>query len=373
MIDKQTVDKLESERDQRIKSASDKLLAKDDLAGAEKDLTWVDTSSKLITFAHHAARIRWTIIFSMICLVFVGLLWTVHVRSTHITVELYTDNLALTLKQEWLSRLKFLADHVYINNLQEIGGHIQGTTAGDLKKPCNLKLPVTLQPDQMPFGFDLQGANLEIDELKLGAAAELELTWADAMLKLFVKKKPMQGQLYLKQAALRLETDYEDFECRVNYEPPETLTFKTIATIAQPALLEIATSDDWRLQRIQAQRIGFLRETKSASGKFESAIRSGQVEILDTKTKRTLREGDYLIIEKIKTCQRLEISKAKQGMKVLFEGEVSSVKIGPEGFHENITPRYLMFIYHHKLLMIFWGALLFVWGVLWRTRAWLGK
>ena len=154
----------------------------------------------------------------------------------------------------------------------------------------------------------------------------LELTWAGNMLKLFVKKTPMQGKLYVKQAALRLETDYEEFSCQINYEPPETLTFKTVATIAPPALLEIATCKDWRLQRMQvqrmqaqrmqaqrmqAQRIGFLRETRSAAGQFESAIRSGQVVILDTKTKRTLREGDYRIIEKINACQRLEISKAK--------------------------------------------------------------
>ena len=358
MIDKETVKRLDSEREKRIKDASVKLLENSDLEGAKQDLAWAETSSKLIASTTLATRLKWSALFICLCLLIVGLLWTLHVRSTHISLDILTQNVSLTIHQDWSSKFKFLSDHIFINNIKKVSG---------------LNPEIKLKPDEMSLSLELSGKDIMIDKLDISAPANIELRFENSALKFFIKKSQLRGDLFVKNAALVIETDDEPVERQLQFEIPETIKFESVKTMAEPVYFEFRTKDNWRLRGMRVNQIGFLQETISASGRFESSVQAGKVILLDTKVTRKLREADYLIIKKIKECRRLEISKAEKGVKLLFEGSVGDVFVGPEGFYENITPRYLEYIYHHQLRVIFWGAILFIWGMLWRTRNWFSK
>ena len=55
-------------------------------------------------------------------------------------------------------------------------------------------------------------------------------------------------------------------------------------------------------------------------------------------------------------------------IELVFEGTVETLLLGPKGFEKNLSPSYLEYLYVRKPLAFFWGAVVFLWGLLWRVR-----
>jgi hypothetical protein len=53
---------------------------------------------------------------------------------------------------------------------------------------------------------------------------------------------------------------------------------------------------------------------------------------------------------------------------LIYEGTVEQLLIGPKGYEKNLSPSYLEYFYVRKPLAFFWGAVVFLWGLLWRIR-----
>lgn len=121
---------------------------------------------------------------------------------------------------------------------------------------------------------------------------------------------------------------------------------------------------------MQTQAIGFVEEFPPGSGNMESVIGSGELTLLETDRKVILSALDHLTLGKAKS-RRLELSKADNGLRVqaIFEGSVSKVLVGTEDFSDNLTPTYLQYLYHQQGLKLFWGALVFLMGIMWRIRS----
>jgi hypothetical protein len=116
-----------------------------------------------------------------------------------------------------------------------------------------------------------------------------------------------------------------------------------------------------------AKEIGFLEESRPGSGHFGSVILSGNVKLPDTGKTENLGKWDHLILKGVQS-RRIEFSNAENGIHVFFEGTVSKVLVGPQGFEKNLTPTYLEYIYHQQRLGFFWSVIVFLWGMLWSIR-----
>jgi hypothetical protein len=116
------------------------------------------------------------------------------------------------------------------------------------------------------------------------------------------------------------------------------------------------------------QALSFFRENISEPGSvfFESAISSGRINIHDVSGHETLNEGDRLIMEGVEG-RLLKISHGSE-INLVFEGAVEKLLLGPKGFEKNLSPSFLEYLYVRKPLAFFWGAVVFLWGVLWRVR-----
>jgi hypothetical protein len=58
----------------------------------------------------------------------------------------------------------------------------------------------------------------------------------------------------------------------------------------------------------------------------------------------------------------------EQDVRVVFQGTVREVRLGPPGYAENLMPTYLEYFYFNQPLAFFWGAIVFFWGLLWGIR-----
>lgn len=352
-MDRETIERLYSERTRRINEASEKLLEKDDQEGAEKDLAWADMASQVLASAHRSARLLWYVIITCACLLIVGLVWTMHISSTLISLEIASENVTMTLKGKWLSNYDFVSDKFFINNIRKI-------RAPGLDIPKN--------PGQESVAIDLQGKEITLNNLSLTENAEIEMTVKGNDLKFFVKGASLKGEFLVQNADLTLEMGMEMEQEKIEKEIPEPISFETFRTAAEPVRFELASKEKWHLRGLQVSQIGFMEENPPGSGKFESAVRSGRFRLPETGFKDELREADRLILKKIKQSRRLEISKTEKGVKIFFEGSVAEILAGPKGFEKDLTPTWLEYLYHQKLVTIFWSAIVFLFGMLWRIR-----
>lgn len=189
-------------------------------------------------------------------------------------------------------------------------------------------------------------------------------------LTMFVKGAQLSGSVNAHKARMKIETDEgADKPVIINTGIPETIAFRTARVGPVPVQLRITGNENWKLRGMQTQAIGFVEEFPPGSGNFESVIVSGELTLLETDRKVTLSALDHLILGKAKS-KRLELSKADNdnSVQAIFEGSVSEILVGTEDFRDNLTPTYLQYLYHQQGLKLFWGALVFLIGVVWRIR-----
>ncbi len=350
-INKEIIKRLDSKRDQQIEEAARQLLEKGDLKSAKEKLEWVETSSKLLSSIKRPhIRLIWSTIIAFICLLIGGLAWTLHIPTTKISLELITENASMILGKEWSSNHQFITDELYINNIVYLS--IPGV---NFHKSVN--------HEDEPFAINLKGKEIIVNELILRNDAEIELNLNGNQLKLFVKSSPVTGKIFVQHADLKIEFWEESIIKQINSEIPETISFRSAKTVADPVLFELENKENWRLRDLNIRDIGFLEEYPPGSGKFESLIQSGKVALPEIGFTRDLRTADRLILNGMKNS-RLEISKDDNKIKIFFEGSVNKILVGPNGVEKNLAPTYLEYLYHQKKLAFFWGIVVFLWGML---------
>ncbi len=355
-MDEKTIEQMNSERIRRIEEASRKLLS-NDLEGAKAELAWMEMSSKLAAAGQKKSHVLLPIILTgIVCILLVGFAWTIRRPWVQVSVDIVTANASMTVSKDWLARHSFASDKVFINNLMEISAP-------------GLNLSKKADPEKEQMSLELKGKDIIINKLTLAADSEIEITSQAEMLKLFVKGSSMSGEFFVRQAAVSLDAGDETIEKSVNFEVPETISFKTGKTVADPVRIEFIPKGDWQIRSLQIREIDFSEEITPGSGIFEPALISGKITLPQTKYSEDLREGDSLIMKNIKKFRRLEISKGNKGIKVFFEGSVVKIFTGPKDFEKNLTPNWLEYLYHQERLTVFWGASVFLFGLLWKVRS----
>lgn len=353
-MDEKTIEEMAAERVRRIEEASRKLLS-NDLEGAKAELSWMEVSSKVAAEGRKKSHVLLPVILTGIaCILLVGFAWTIRRPRVEVSADIVTTNAAVILSQDWISRRSFASDKIFINNLMEISAP-------------GLKLSKKSDKEQM--AAELKGRDIVISRLTLAADSELEMTFQGDMLRFFIKGSSVSGEFFVRQAAVSLDAGDETIEKSADFDVPETIVFKTAKTVADPVRLEFIPKGDWQVRSLQIREIDFSQEMTPGSGMSESALISGKITLPQTRYSEDLREGDSLILNNVKKFRRLEISKGDKGIKIFFEGTVSKIFSGPKGFEKNLTPNWLEYLYHQERLTVFWGASVFLFGLLWKVRS----
>ena len=355
-MEKGLAQRLADERTQRYNDAARKLLEHDDVDGAKAQLNWVDTSGKVLASTKHATMLKWSVLIMFLCIVLVGLAWTLRISFSHVALDVTTGNVVFTLRQGWQSDYQFIVDRLSISHL------------ADVKAP-GLGLTAKVKPEEAMW-LEFQGKDMTLNNITLQASANVELSIDGNELLLFVKNSTVSGTVNVRNAEMVVEiediTEQRSVELAEN-DPPETIAFTTAATGAAPVQIRFTTRQDWRLRGLHVRALGFVEEYPPGSGNFESVIRSGSVSVLETGVEEELRHTDYLTLKDAKS-RRFELVTAKDGVQVVFEGGAAQILAGPQDFAKNLTPTWFQYLKRQERLKIFWGGVLFLSGLLWRIR-----
>jgi len=348
-LDRKTFRQLKSEQNKRKLFLAENLLA-NDTERAKTNGEWIELATSLL--APTEKRILLFYLTGIFVLLF-GFLW-LKTCTTEIRMEIESENFKMMLGEDWASERQsndrhMTGDSFSVNNLL----HAQGTPG--------LNLPAKDYPEEASASLDVKGDGIVLSRLILKKDANVEFNASDRVLKLFVKEKPVYGELLVEKADILLKTPEENIRKAVNAEISEVISFRSARTVGAPVEMRIKPGEDWQLDGLRSRKISFLEETRPDSGEFRSAIVSGKITLLETGTTREMEKGDNLIL-RIKTCRRLDISGSEKGIRVCFEGAMRQIKAGPQGFEKNLTLSLLEYLWHLEPLFIFFLALLSLWG-----------
>jgi hypothetical protein len=187
--------------------------------------------------------------------------------------------------------------------------------------------------------------------------------------------KHFQGQLQvagspsISAGSAGLVPDSKIFIEKAPFDPPATVTFDDAGRPLIPAQLRARPLEKLQLPRVPIRALGLFTETTNADqqSSFTSGITEGAVTLSDTREAIELRAGDPLYLEGANgIISRLEIG--PEGLQLWFDGEVQGISRGIPGYERNLKPTLLEYLYHQEKLGFFWGAVAFLWGLIWSGR-----
>jgi hypothetical protein len=298
------------------------------------------------------------------CVLLAGLAWALRIPNTNLHVTVVTEALTFGLKEPW-----------------RWTGHWQlDDTVFRLDEMSELTLPpeLSLVPLKGRVWLDIEKGVVAMSELELGSGGTFTLLCnPSAPIYILSSNAPLRGQLQIKgnPAVSAGDAPSRPTSLRTaHFEVPGTLSFYDDGHPRIPARIRLSAKDKITWRNIPVNKISFLREESGADkgSFFISGIESGTVTVGDTGEKVQLKEKDHLYLESATgVIQELELS--SDALRLSFKGRAKKASVGVTGSEENLVPTWLSYLYHQERLGFLWGAVAFLWGVLWSARELLLK
>jgi len=357
-MDQALFERLAAERTHRLNQAAQTLLEGNDLEGAAKQLAWVDTAGKVIgAAAPKKGGVQGPVIWAaMISLILLGLAWTLHVPLVHVTADVSAETVGIKLDSTWRPHQRMNMTQLFINQI------------ASLDAPGLPQLMVA-SPEN-PASLELSG-QIVVTALEIPANAVLEFSRSGDMLQIFIKQTQLHLTVQAGRADVMMRLAYGDpVQRRISSEIPETINITTMPTGAAAVELRLSGLENWRLRGMDIKALKFIEEYPPDSGQFESMIRSGLVSIEEVGKKQEILDGQLLNLSP-KKSRRAELIPADspEQLRMTFEGAASKVEFGAQDFKTNLSPTWFEYILMQKPISAFWGAMLFLIGVVLKIRS----
>ncbi|HUP61926.1 MAG TPA: hypothetical protein VNA69_16080 [Thermoanaerobaculia bacterium] len=354
---------LASQRDERIAKAAQRLLSGETARDVQADLDDIDAYSKVLNAIGPSKprRLNWIApaIVGLVCVAVAGVLWSVKVPRTSISMAAQTGTMRFSLARRWQIENAFHSKRMHFERLSTI-------------QAPNLGLSIAeASPDAW---FELRGDAIDLQILDIDRGARVEINNDPGEIDLYADGAPLRGKLTVSGKGVAVTAGPRAGETTVDasydLEIPETVEFAVLKPQRIPSQLSVhSPTAAWKLGRISAAQLDFTREEKRDAGErsLTSAIRSGTLRFDDTSSTLDLREGDYVRIRPTESAVVLT-REAEGAIHVTLSGLVSSVRVGDGASERNLAPSWLEYLYGKKSLGFFWGAIVFIWGLIWSVR-----
>jgi hypothetical protein len=299
------------------------------------------------------------ILIAGICLLAASVAWTLHVPRTkiHLMAKTTAVDMHLAAPLAWEGRWR-VGDAVI--RLQEFT---------KLELPPELGAP---QPLTDRAWLDITGGVVKLTRLDMSQGAPVSVrrnAFGDIVI--LTWNKPFQGELQVAGSpSISAGAQHSNTPiAQATFDPPATVTFDDAGRPLIPAQLRARPLEKLQLRRIPIHALSLFTETTNADQQpsFTSGITEGTMTLADTGKALELKAGDPLYLEGANgIIWGLDIG--PEGLQLWFDGEVRGVSLGTPGFKRNLKPTLLAYLYHREKQGFFWGAVTFLWGLIWSGR-----
>jgi hypothetical protein len=352
--------RLAARREERITEVVRRLLDGDEASSVRPDLEEIDVYSRLIAARPPSRKSHWTLPASvaLICIVAAGILWSLKIPRTNVSMTVDTDSLSATLGKPWRTDDAFHSPLMHFERLSTI-------------QAPNLGLAIDQGAGDA--WFELNGGQIDLQTLEIDKGAMVEFNADRDELEIYASGGRLTGRITVT-GNVRVTAGPRAGETSVNspyqIDIPETVEFAVNRPQSVPTQLTVHSPKPWSLGRLQATGLSFAREELKGAGErsLTSGLKSGTARFADTAWPvLDLREGDLLTMHPTKSAV-LEARGADGVIHMTVNGAVSGFRVGDSTTGMELAPSYLEYLYNKKSLAFFWSAIVFLWGFIWSVR-----
>ncbi len=320
----------------------------------------IENYAKLLSFVETRWAPDWAVaaIVAVFCLAVASFLWSTKVSTTNISMTLETESLRGTLSHDWRVDLPFQSNAMHFENLSDVSAP---------------NLGLAINGGRGDAWFKLEDGQLSLERLQVDQGASVQMTVNKSQVGLFVTQRGVRGKLTVLGKGILTagpEPGRQTVRREYTIEIPETIEFSVGDPKGVPSRLTIHSPQKWNLGKIPFADVTFaLEETRDLSEtELVSGIKSGSVRFNDTSWPPIeLSENEIVSVHQMDGA-RIELRSGDGTAHVTLNGLVKDVTVGDSRTRQELAPSLLEYLYNKKSLTFFWGAIVFLWGILWGIR-----
>jgi hypothetical protein len=296
------------------------------------------------------------------CLLFASLALSLRIPWTRVQFDITTTSIVMRLKNDLSWHGAWKSKQVFLRNFTRI----------DLPPDYGPRHETTLE-------MTASKGRVRIDDLFFDHGALLTIAVNDGAADIKVSDATFRGDLDVSGdlsgrtgASLDANLPFKQFDPD---NPPGPFHFIYNSQVAgapqPPALFDGTLAESFALSDISVTSLSFEEEHPKPGLpeqiSFMSQITSGTVTMTDSTEEITLSPESALRLTNVRgRITALQLT--PDGVRAKFEGTASEVSLGTGDFARNLKLTVLEWAFHQQKLALFWGALTFLWGVIWSTR-----
>jgi hypothetical protein len=350
---------LATKREDQIAKVIQELLDGVAITRLKADLEQIDLYTNLLSATERKTDRNWLwpAAIASLCVAIAGILWSVKIPRTQIASGLSTDSLTATVAKTWHIEDAFHARRMHFERLSMI----QGPNLG-----------LTIDHGSGDAWFEVEGGDLTLQMLQVSDGALVEIDADKDEVNIYASKGQVTGKVTVTgkvNVTAGPRAGETSVDRRYQIDIPETVDFVADKMQSIPSEFTVHSPSKWALGQLQASSISFTREELRGTGErsLRSGVKSGTIRFDDTAwAVLELREGDLLGLHRTESAA-VEVGSENGLIHVTFNG-VAAVTVGDLKTSKTLAPSYLEYLYQKKSLALLWGAIVFLWGVIWGVR-----
>ena len=352
---------LASRREERITAVVRRLLDGTDAHELRPELEEIDAYSRLLSTRPPKKERRswiWPAGVAVVCIVAAGILWSLKIPRTNVSMTVDTDSVTATLAKPWRIDDAFHSKLMHFERLSKI-------------QSPNLGLAIDQRSGDA--WFELSGGRIDLQMLEVDRNGTVELFTDPEEVDLYASGARVTGKITVT-GKVNVTAGPRAGETTVNgsydIDIPETLEFAVTNPQTVSSQLTVHSPEPWSLGRPQASSLNFARLEIKGVGEplLTSGLKSGTARFNDTAWPvLELREGDFLSVRPAASAV-VDARGAKGVIHMTVNGAVSGLRVGDSTAKTELAPSYLEYLYNKKSLAFFWSAIVFLWGLIWSVR-----
>ncbi len=348
-------------REERLAAVVGRLLADGgDAHGLRTELEEIDAYSRLLsaTTPKEQRHWLWPAAVAFVCVVVAGILWSLKTPRTNVSLNVDTSSVMTTLAGPWRIDDAFHSPHMHFERLSTI-------------QAPNLGLNINQGAGDA--WFELDGGHIDLQTLEIDKDASVELYCDPDEVDLYASRARLTGRVTVTgKVNVTAGPRAGETTVHATYEIdiPETVEFAVEKAQSVPFQLTVHSPAPWSAGRPQAASLSFAREEMRGAGErlLTSGVQKGTARFDDTAWPiLELREGDLLSLRPTKSAV-VDARGANGAIHMTVNGAVSRFLVGDAAARTELAPSWLEYLHNKKSLAFFWGAIVFLWGLIWSVR-----
>jgi hypothetical protein len=297
------------------------------------------------------------IVVAVVCIAVAALLWTTKVPHTSITLSAMTESLQGTLAEDWHVDNPFQSQLMHFERLSSIHAP---------------NLGLSIKDDQGNAWVKLQGGKIALASLDIDKGASVHMSADKSEVNVFVSLTSIRGRITVVGKGKLTAGTGPDQTVTQSYDLPipETIEFATNDPRDIPSRMTMHGPQNWDLGKVPLANFNFALEQVRglAESEFTSGAKSGSIRFNDTSwSTYEISENELVAVHETDQAA-VDVRNGDPLIHVTLNGTVQNVSVGHSSTSTKLAPSYLEYLYNKKTLAFFWGAVVFVWGILWGIR-----